>query len=52
MTFEEWFKSNRDNLAELLCNNQEEALYCAWFAGMEYGMDEMSKFTRELWKEK
>ena len=49
MTFEEWFEANRDELATLLRNDDVEALYKAWLAGMEYGMDEMGKFTRELW---
>lgn len=49
MTFEEWFEENRDELAELLRNDAEEALYRAWLAGMEYGMDDMGKFAKELW---
>ena len=49
MTFEEWFEGNRDKLAELLRNDAEEALYRAWIAGMEYGMEDMGKFARELW---
>lgn len=49
MTFKEWFEANRDELTELLRNDAEEALYRAWLAGMEYGMDDMGKFVRELW---
>jgi hypothetical protein len=50
MNFEEWFEENKDELAQLLRGDQEEALYRAWLAGMEYGMNEMGKFARELWK--
>jgi hypothetical protein len=49
MTFEEWFEENRDDLSDLLRDDQLEALYRAWLAGMEYGMAEMGKFARELW---
>ncbi len=49
MTFEEWFEENKDELAQLLRGDQEEALYKAWLAGYEAGMDEMGKFARELW---
>jgi hypothetical protein len=52
MNFEEWFEANRDELAELLKHDAEEALYKAWLAGMEYGMDDMGKFARELWSSK
>jgi hypothetical protein len=49
MTFDEWFEEHKDELAELLRGDQEEALYKAWLAGMEYGMADMGKFARELW---
>lgn len=49
MTFDEWFEQNRDHLAELLRNDAKEALYLAWFAGFEYGLDDMGKFAKELW---
>jgi len=49
MTFDEWFEQNRDELAPLLRSDDVEALYRAWFAGYEAGMDKMSKFARELW---
>jgi hypothetical protein len=49
MNFEEWFEENRDTLAGLLRGDQEQAVYQAWLAGYEAGMDEMGKFARELW---
>jgi hypothetical protein len=49
MTFDEWFEENRDQLTELLRNDQYELIYVAWFAGYEAGMDEMGKFAQELW---
>lgn len=49
MTFEEWFEANKDQLSELLRNDQHELIYTAWFAGYEAGLDEMGKFARELW---
>jgi hypothetical protein len=49
MNFEEWFEANRDELAELLKHDAEEALYRAWLAGMEYGCFDMDKVARELW---
>jgi hypothetical protein len=49
MTFEEWFEANKDQLTELLRNDQLEALYEAWLAGYEAGMDEMGKFAHQLW---
>jgi hypothetical protein len=49
MNFKEWFEEHKDELAELLRGDQEEALYQAWLAGMEYGMADMNKFARELW---
>jgi hypothetical protein len=38
MTFEEWFEENKDELAQLLRGDQEEALYKAWLAGYEAGL--------------
>lgn len=49
MTFDEWFEANRDKLTELLRNDQRELLFTAWLAGYEAGLDEMGKFTKELW---
>jgi CBS-domain-containing membrane protein len=49
MTFDEWFEANRDELSDLLRDDQLEALYRAWLAGYEAGMAEMGKFARELW---
>ena len=49
MTFEEWFEENRDELSDLLRDDQLEALYQAWLAGYEAGLAEMGKFARELW---
>lgn len=49
MTFDEWFEANRDKLSDLLRNDQLEALYEAWFAGYEAGMDEMGKFAKKMW---
>ena len=49
MNFEEWFETNRDELATLLRNDDVEALYKAWLAGYEAGLAEMGKFARELW---
>jgi hypothetical protein len=52
MNFEEWFEEHKDELAELLRGDQEEALYRAWLAGMEYGCFDMDKVARELWSSK
>lgn len=49
MTFEEWFEKNRDELAQLLCNDAEEALWRAWFAGMEHGMNGLAETFKEIW---
>jgi hypothetical protein len=49
MKFEEWFEANKDQLTEMLRNDQHELIYTAWLAGYEAGMDEMGKFARELW---
>jgi len=49
MTFDIWFEENKDELSSLLRNDELEALYKAWFAGYEAGLDEMGKFARELW---
>lgn len=49
MSFEEWFEANRDKLAELLRNDDVEALYKSWLAGYEAGLAEMGKFAKELW---
>ena len=49
MSFDEWFEANRDELAVLLRGDQEQALYKAWLAGYESGLEEMGKFARELW---
>jgi len=47
--FDQWFEDNKSELAELLRSDNVEALYRAWFAGYEAGLDEMGKFARELW---
>ena len=48
MTYKEWLSENRDELDVLLRNDQEEALYRAWFAGYKAGMDKMVEFTETL----
>jgi hypothetical protein len=50
MNFNEWFEEHKDELAQLLRGDQEEALYRAWLAGMEYGCFDMDKVARGLWK--
>lgn len=45
MTYKEWLNQTRDELVVLLRNDQEEALYQAWFAGYKAGMDKMVEFT-------
>jgi hypothetical protein len=52
MTYQEWLDQNRDELAELLHKDQEEALYRVWFAGYEAGMDNMIVFTKTLFVER
>mgnify|MGYP000999625331 CR=1 FL=1 len=49
--FDDWFEANRDRLSDLLRNDQEEALYAAWFAGYEAGLEYMGKYAKVLWKE-
>lgn len=51
MIFNEWFEKNKDNLAELLRGDQEEALYDAWLAGYTAGLAEMGDFTKTLIKD-
>lgn len=50
MKFEEWLEQNREELLKLLRNDTEQALYLAWIAGMEYGLDEMADFTKKYWQ--
>lgn len=47
MSFDEWLEANREELE----NNRDdyEVLYKAWFAGYQAGLEEMSKFAKELW---
>jgi hypothetical protein len=49
MNFNEWFEEHKDELAQLLRGDQEEALYKAWLAGYTAGLGEMGEFARELW---
>ena len=48
MNFDEWFEEHKDELAELLCGDQEEALYQAWLAGYTAGLDQMGNFVKTL----
>lgn len=46
MTFEEWLEENENKIHSL---DGGEALYQAWLAGYEAGMNDMGKFAKELW---
>ena len=46
--FDEWFEEHKDELAQLLRGDQEEALYKAWLAGYTAGLGEMGDFTKPL----
>lgn len=50
MSFDKWIEENREELA----NNRDdyEVLYKAWLAGYQAGLEEMSKFARDLWSSK
>lgn len=43
MTFMEWFENNRENLAYLLRDDVESALYAAWISGYQEGGDALAK---------
>jgi hypothetical protein len=47
MDFDAWFEANRDELANLLRNDQEQALFEAFLAGMEYGGGRVADVVRE-----
>jgi hypothetical protein len=51
MNFDEWFEEHKDELAQLLRGDQEEALYRAWLAGYTAGLGEMGDFTKTLIKD-
>lgn len=46
LTFDEWFEQQREELKTLLRNDQQEALYLAWFAGYEAGLTAMGDLLR------
>lgn len=48
MNFDEWFEEHKDELAQLLRGDQEEALYQAWLAGYTAGLDQMGNFVKTL----
>lgn len=48
MTYDEWFEENKDELATLLGNDAEEAIYKAWFAGYEAGLKTMGDFAKQI----
>ena len=48
MTFDEWFEQHKDILAELLRGDQEEALWLAWYAGYQKGLDDRIEIDKEL----
>lgn len=48
MNFDEWFNEHKDELAQLLHGDQEEALYKAWLAGYTAGLGEMGDFAKGL----
>jgi hypothetical protein len=49
MTYEEWFEQHRDILSGLLRNDQVEALWLAWYAGYQKGLDDRIEIDKELW---
>ncbi len=49
MYFTEWFEENRELLAELLRGDQEEALWLAWYAGYQKGLDDRANIEKEIW---
>jgi hypothetical protein len=51
MTFEEWFEENREDLEALLRSDQLELAYKCWLAGYEAGLNEMGRFTADLFND-
>jgi hypothetical protein len=49
MTFDEWFEQHKDILAGLLRNDQLEALWLAWYAGYQKGLDDRLEIDKEFW---
>lgn len=49
--FEEWLDEHQSELEPLIrTNDMAEVLYMAWHAGYEEGMNEMGKFSRDLFR--
>jgi hypothetical protein len=46
---DEWFEQHKDILAGLLRNDQEEALWLAWYAGYQKGLESASEIEKEFW---
>jgi len=51
MTYDQWFKENKDKLEKLLQNDQEQLIWECWLAGYEAGTAEMSSFASDLFKD-
>ena len=51
MTFEEWFEANREELEVLLRSDQLELAYKCWLAGYEAGLNEMGRFTADIFND-
>lgn len=52
MTFDTWFEEHKDELLALYrTDGFEEAIYKAWLAGIEYGLNEMKDFAASIFKE-
>ena len=47
MDFDTWFEENKDELAKLLRGDQEQALFEAFLAGVEYGGGRVADSVRE-----
>lgn len=49
--FDQWLDEHQSEIEPYLkTNDVAEALYLAWAAGYEAGMDEMGKFSRDLFR--
>ena len=49
MTFDEWFEANREILTPMMRVNELDALWLAWYAGYQKGLDDRIKIDEELW---
>ena len=49
MNFNDWLEKHKDELAELLLNDQTDALFMAWLAGYDSGADQMIGIVKTAW---